>query len=285
MKIPEEITTNLEKISSIGEIPLDDLKAEHEEIFNSWIKESTEFGDDLERHKYVIRMLSGRYVSRPKVKPLDVIPIGGDLIRTSKKGNLYTSVYVLHDKKVKRISINGNNCKMIEDINLFNLYSGVKLGTLKDSNDLSADDRANFINPVQLDVSSDEIVKALGLPTVTIMEAPKKLSKKGADTYTVKTDWRIIRGFIRRAVQHIDPELPEDSYGYYMITDDSIDLNQVSTDGKPQVGLRVNMNPYLMKFPEDATCDFLCLIEQGKKGLWVTGVSAIGVIVPPGGDN
>jgi hypothetical protein len=287
MDIPEEINTELERISKKAEIPIGELKIEHENIYNDWVGDFNELGDEIDRHKYIIRILDSRYVHRPKVTPVDIMPIGFEAINKSKKGNLFTSIYALHDKVFKRISMSAENCKLLDDISPFNMYENVKLGVRKDSNDMVADNRALFINPIAPDkISPSDIIKALKLKRITISQAKNNIATKDENGYTIKSkeNFRVIKGFIERSSSSGTTENLEDEYGTYTITDDSTDLVYGDIDpstGEEVRGFRIKMNPRLMKYGENATCDFVVFIEQGKKGLWITGIAVIGIIVPP----
>jgi len=294
MEISKEIEKKLEEIATGSSIDLDTLKAEYEEFLKQDWLQTEDFVDDDDRHQYAMTFFHKEYVLRSPVEPRTIIPIGVDPVKTSQKGNIYSSIYALDGKaQVRRISLRGKEgANLTGQVNFFSKYKDVKLGQFGEDGDWSADDRADFSDPIQIAMKPKELVsKMKPEPARTnIKEAINNLSKRGSDGYTVKTDWKVVRGLIKSEWRKPDGDEYNES-GSYRLSDMSIssDDNLVTDDGRViPPGMTVWVSPKLMQFPVDSMVDCIGTVEErrDKNGKPTGEVSmnaavVVGIHTPP----
>lgn len=289
MEFPKDVEKELMDIAKKGGIEADELKKEYEEFFGQDWLHSDGFVDDEDRHQYCLNKFFKDYSLRPPTSPYTIIPVGLDPVKTSAKGTIHSSIFIINSKgKLERISLLGEIVDLTTKVNLWCKYENVKLGSFQDGGDLIADNRANFKNPIQISASSRQIIDKLKLEYTTIAEAGNHLSKKGSDGYTIKTDWKIVRGTIMGSgFKSVDN--PHDEMGNYRISDRTIDPNEERVTPEGDVlrpGMAVWISPKLMKFPADAQVDFIGLLDKSTKTgeVSMNACSAVSVHVPPKGE-
>ena len=272
MEYPDFVAKKLEEISKRTDIPLEQVQKEYENFFNSdFIRDDSQFADDDERHRYAKGVFWTRYILRKPVKAFNFIPIGMDSVRKGKStGLLNTAIFALDDKgKLSRISLKGDVCKSVKDITLFSMYKGVQLGEFKDSADLIADDRAEFKNPIQVNMDPKQLVDTLNIEYTTVIDANRHLSKIDSTGYVDKTDWKAVRGFIQRANKS-GPD-SDSEWGVYTIVDETVDPEKIEPEVTPSgeilpPGFSVWISPNLMNYGRESECVFLGTITKDTKG-------------------
>lgn len=271
MEYPDYVIKKLEVISERIQKPMNELKKEYESFFDDLV-EDAQLPTDEERHRYAKAYFWNKYALRPQTKPFDIIPIGMDSVRKSKKdGMLNTSVFALDMKgKLRRISLKGDVCNDAKNLTFFSMYKGVELGTFRNSNDLSGDDRAEFNEPHKVDMSPETMIDTLGFDEVVLVSilSGENLSNVGSDGYVDKTDWKCIRGMIQRQTQS-QPD-SDSEWGVYTVVDESLDPEKMEPEITPSgqilpPGFSVWISPSLMNYPPLSQCKFLGTTQKDKK--------------------
>jgi len=275
MELPQESINKLRKLAegSDGGITYEELEKEYIEFFNDkFVQEDESFIDDASRHDYTLMRTLAQFKKRPPVSPHSVIPIGVDSVRKDQTtGIKRTSLFVLDSKsgKNRRLSLQGDICDVVKDISFNCLYENVMLSKFRDSNDLSADDRAVFKNPISIDTKAEDLVESLGLKTVNIKEAQddENHSRVDAKGWPIKTDWYAIRGIIRSIRR--SKEDAESEWGSYKIFDRTVDPTAEPTidakGNKHYPGMSLWIAPMLMQYPVYSDCIFLGTIGKNPK--------------------
>ena len=272
MEYPDFVSKKLEEISKRTETDIEEVKKEYEKFFNSdFIQGDEQFTNDEDRHQYAKNVFWTRYILRKPVKSFNLIPIGMDSIRKSKKtGMENTSMFCLDDKgDIRRVTLKGDICKAVKNLSLWSMYKDIKLGEFKDSKDLIADDRADFNNPEKLSVSPEDLLSNQEFPEVKIIDAGKQLSKVGSDGYVVKTDWKCIRGIVLR--YNKSGEDADSEWGVYTIVDESVDPDKMEPEVSPSgeilpPGFSVWTSPNLMNYGVESECRFIGTIQKSQDG-------------------
>jgi len=152
------------------------------------------------RQRYAIGKIWTDLITRPPQEDLQVIYCGHDGLRHTK-GRLkpYSNIYVMVSEgghaKLTRMVARGAMGEIYRSLNLFTRYD-VNLGRFAKGGDLVVDTRSEFVNPVAVDLPIRKFNEVLGVPVVTVTDAPKYPSKKLASGWQDPTDWRCIIGFI-----------------------------------------------------------------------------------------
>ena len=279
MELPDFVEAKLKDAATkTPSTTIESLREEFEKIYeDDFIQSDPSFDTDESRQKYALQVFWTRFVGRPPIKPYTIIPVGVDSIRKNKSsGILTTSLFALDKtKKLRRISLKGEICSIVDDITFFSAYKDVQLGSFKDSQDLQADDRAEFNHPVEVDVTPEELIKMLNIPYVTIKDAKDNLSKVGSDGYVHQNDWRAVRGIINTSSQA--KEDSESQWGVYHIRDETIPADAKSRVTKSgQVitpGMSLWVSPNIMLYDRDSDCIFLgpTVVAKDKKTKKPTG--------------
>jgi len=295
MEIPEYVMKKLEIIAKRNDMELEDVKKAYEKKFEApFIKDDPQFSDDEERHQYCSGAFWSSYITKPKVEPKTIMPIGVSPIGKSKSSLPYCSVFALDTKeKLRRISFSGDPCFKTKNISYWNLYENVHLQPFKESNDLRADERAEFENPIQPGEVFDKkkIIDKLKIPLVSISEIHKHESRKDSTGYTDQTDWKAIKGFIKRESQTSYEEGDYGEWGRYTVAEGTFDNSLVSPEGEiNQRAFSVRISPTLMDYPEDSQCYFLGPVgsfvskKTNEKVYTMDCYCIIPIIVPPRSD-
>ncbi len=266
MEIPDYVIKMLEQIAKKQEVELDVVIKEYEKEFNDpFIQDDPQFSDDTSRHHYLSGSFWSTNVTRQKVIPTTIIPIGADAIRKGKTSGMpYTSLYVLDGTgKLRRIGFNGNSCFKLKEITFWNMYKDVKLKEYQDGNDLGADDRAIFENPIAMDdFDPKELIDKLNIPKVKLIDVKNNLSKVDSSGYAITTDWKCVHGYIQYEGMKEYEEGKYGEYGKYTITEPGT-MPTISSDGKVnQSGFTCWTGPTIMNYPKQSECYFLGTITK-----------------------
>lgn len=264
VKISEKNIQMLEKLGKRNEISLENLKKEYLELFQSdFIQNDESFTDDIDRHRYTMGVLTSKHGLRASQKPYIVIPIGVDCKRKTKNGIPYTNLFAIVSPgtKLTCIRLYQENCDLVREISYYSLYKDVRLCKFRGSDDLIADDRTKFGEPIYSEKTPRELIEHLGIPETTIADARNHVNKPDARGFIKKTDLRCVRGII----QYYSMSKPdaEREWGLYVVADGSIDIGKISDDGEIQKGLSVWLSPVLMNYEKYSECLFFGnLIER-----------------------
>lgn len=267
---PKFVEEKIEKISRRTEVDKADLDKEYEELFNdAFVQEDPQFSNDEERHIFAIEVLWARYTTKAPVKAHEVIPIGFSGRRLTRRGrtpmaNLFALVKYGGEVKLKRVVLRNESAELYKEINLFSKYI-VKLGEFSKSNDLIADNRAKFVDPVALKLTPAKVLEMLKPKRVTIKDARKFPSRIDSIGYVDTLDWRTVRGIIARSQQGERDD--GTTYGVYTLSDSTVDTEpRVAPDGRVlRPGLTVWIAPELMAYDDESEVDAVGTIQISKK--------------------
>jgi len=266
MEIPENVLKRLEQVAERNELSIEDVKKEYEKKFNDdFIQKDPQFENDEQRHRYACGVFWSNYMTKPKVTPTTIMPIGVSTIGKSKNSGLpWCSMFFLDKaQKLRRCSFNGDVAFKTKEISYWSLYKDVKLKSFSESNDYGADERAKFEDPNPIEIDKKSIIDKLKIPIVKLKDVNKHEAKKDSGGRYDALDWCAIRGFIKYESQTSYEDGEYGEYGRYSIAEGGMDGGTVSEDGviNPSTfGMRIS--PTLMHYPKDAECYFLGPIQS-----------------------
>jgi len=269
-ELPDFVRQKIQEISEKKNIPIDELVEEYNTIFNDpFIQTDPQFKDDYDRHRYAIRVLTVRILTRPPTKTVTVIPIGYTEARKTRSGTYFSNIYVVVVEqtglKIRRMLAREHYAEIYKDIELFNKYT-IKVGYYDDGT-LVVDSRTKFVDPEPIPMEPKEFLDKLGIPVVTLAEVENYYSRVTSTGYVDDTDWRGIQGIIvrRRVIERDDGT----KFGVMTIMDDTVPFEErVLPDGRVvPPGLTVFAPPSQMKYAEDSECLFYGTIEKDNNGL------------------
>jgi len=195
---PDEV---LNSIAQARGIPIEELKRAYDEIYKSpFVQTDPSFLSDEDRIHYVLSVMWTRYMLRPPVKEVEIVPIGVSAPRYTKAGELMANLYVLtpSSKSPVRLVLRGKEMVERRKGIAFGAKYRVKAGQLS-SGDLMADERTVFDDPEGLEISLQQILDGLNIPKVPdLASLPKHLSRLEGG-YVDDSDWRRVSGIILRA--------------------------------------------------------------------------------------
>ena len=230
------VETKLKEISTRSGVVLDTLKEEFEKIINLEFVVA-QFQGEPERKRYAVAQLWAKYNQRAPISEYQIIPLGHQGTRLSKKGTPYLQMYGLaktmnseDTPQLKRISFFGKNSSIYKEVEFHSAYNGVKLGASNDGN-LIGDDRTGFDNPSPIDV--DGIYQKLNLTKMGYKEL-FQTHKVTASGYPDDTDLKLCEGHVRRGSTFTKKDGSEGAVYNICITnpDGSIpDEGEVAPDG------------------------------------------------------
>ena len=268
MDYPQEILDKLNNAAQRTNQPLDTMKQFYETEFNEISKlDDSQFQDPLERHRYCIQLFWVKYVTRPPVKPHNIIPLGYSKPRTSKaKGSTSARMYVIDatDGKLHPLVVYEEQFGVIESITLNALYQNVNLGEYNDGITFTADNRAVFGTPDMVEASPTELISRYSFPLITIKDIEKNLSKKitsSTGSFTDELDWKCIRGMIKRVNMSKDKTR---KIGYN-VSDLSVvgEPQRILPDGtRREPGLTIWMDEKLMSADQYDECFFYGPVDK-----------------------
>ena len=190
------------KIAQIRQIPQEELVKAYLDIYNSpFVQTDPSFIDDQSRIDYSLAVLWNRYMLRPPVREVEIVPIGISPPRLTKSGELMANLFVLcpSSKRPIRLVLRGKEMiSRVKTIVLGAKYK-IKVGQFS-SGDLIADERTVFDDPEGLDITLEQIMERLGIPEVSCLaDLPKYPSKIEESGFVDLSDWRKMKGVIIRA--------------------------------------------------------------------------------------
>ena len=246
VKIPDFDRDRIEQINERTGISVDEVTGSYLELFNDpFVAEDPQFQNDDERHRYANAVLWSMYVARQPVKEQTVVPIGMDGARTSRAGNLYSTIYAMvkGGKGIRRISCMGDATYLYRQINLFYQYT-TKLGEFR-GGDFQADNRTKFERPVRLKLTPQQFMDRLNIKRIPDVISAKDHLSATVKNRTDNSDWRVIRGIIAKRPGSFTRD--DGSEGaVYTLSDDSInDGDAVTDEGDVVAGLTVWTCPEL----------------------------------------
>lgn len=270
-ELPESITEKLNDAQERSGFPIEEIMSD----FRAWVagvKDDKQFKDDDARRRYALMRVYREYIARPPANPYVVVPIGAAGSRIEgdgKKSRIFAIVE--GEPGLQQIVCRGNSSELYRAFNPFAKYT-VKLGRFGgDEGDFIADNRAKFEGPERLALSHIDVLKRLGIQTVTIAETEHSrdaLSHVDSKNYADRTDWKHIQGNILRKWSRTDDDDPDIGTGTYTIADDSIwdEGPTVTSDGRVlPPGFTVWVHPNQMLYDPNDICDFYGPISISKK--------------------
>lgn len=181
---------------------------EFEEILDD-VRDDPQFDTPESLQNYAAAILWAKYVSRMQVKATDVIPVGFEGLRQTRTKKVMSAMYVISHEKNKNILRRISLPQVVNDLyRKVNYLSekrayrySVKLGRFgnSDTADFAADDRTKFENPTPINLSAEKFREMFNIPVMTIKEVLKNPSKLTSTGYTIRNDWRCVRGIVARA--------------------------------------------------------------------------------------
>jgi len=273
--LPPFVEEGLLKVCKASETSWDEVHRDYLDLFNDpFIQGDDQFKTDEERHLYAVAVLHSRYVARPPMKTVTLVPVGYTgrrIARSSGQPNCTISVVVKGDRKIKRVICRGELLSdLYRSINLFHQYD-VKLGEFKEGGDLIADNRSKFENPIKLKIQPAQMMEQLGVKRVSIKDAAKfpsaqrKGQRKGS-SYIDRSDWRVVRGIIVRDFRGTRDD--ETTYGAYTIADATVQGEPIVLDDGTIIrpGFTVWTDPAHMVYAVEDEVDCYGPISVNKDG-------------------
>lgn len=209
VNLPPSVVEVVEKIVQKTGLPTEAILVEYRKYLEEVQKNFPEYKNDEMRIAYVTQVLWANYSARGSTTEVDLIPIGFDAIRISKKnGDKWTRLYVITpnpDKTLAKhyVSFGGSDVEMLKSINYGARYK-VKLTPYK-SGDFGADNRARFESPQSMNIDILSLLKRVDVREVpSLSSANLNLSKMQPPTptgsaYVDSLDWKIVSGIVTRA--------------------------------------------------------------------------------------
>jgi len=241
---------------------------------SDFVQNDKQFTTEEERHGYTAQVIYTRYVSRPPVKPHNIIPFGFDAVRKAKSsGNLQSALYIAELTKngisKKRIVLRGHSATLYRGISLWSGYKDVKLGSFGNSQDLIADNRAIFQNPIPTKIKPHELIEKLGIKRVTISQAPDYPTIVDNKGYMDRLDLRIMRGIIVAPPTIFERKDGSKIKGAnYKISDLTVNPSATQLSDRGAIirpSMTVWIAPELVMYEQDSECDFIGTIGTNKK--------------------
>jgi len=152
------------------------------------------------RQRYAVGKVWTDLITRPPQEELEIIYCGHDGLRhTRGAAKPYSNIFAIVSESdraaLTRMVARGTMADIYQSLNLFTRYRA-NLGRFSKGGDLIVDTRSEFINPTAIDLPIKKFNEILGIPEVTVADAPKYPSKKQASGWQIPTDWRCIIGFV-----------------------------------------------------------------------------------------
>jgi hypothetical protein len=233
------------KISSLRNIPQEEILNSFLEIFNSpFVQTDATFVTDEDRIEYSLSVLWSRYVLRPPVREVEIVPIGISSPRLTKSGELMCNIFVLSStsKKPVRLVLRGREVVERRKSILLGAKYKVKVGTFS-TGDLVGDERTIFEDPRGLEIPLDKLLTALGIPSVPkLADLSRYASNVDESGYVDTSDWRKVEGIIIR--KNKGQRKDGTDFWCYTISDTSI---EPSPDTFPGVTVWVDETQFLYR--------------------------------------
>jgi hypothetical protein len=247
-QLPPKVQELITKISQARQIPQEELVKAYLDIYNSpFVQTDPSFVDDQSRIDYSLAVLWNRYMLRPPVREVEIVPIGISPPRLTKNGELMMNIFVLSStsKKPIRLVLRGKEMVSRAKSIVLGAKYRVKVGQFA-TGDLIADERTVFDDPEGLDITLQQIMERLGVPEVPCLaDLPKYPSKVEESGFVDPSDWRKVTGIILRA----NKGQRKDGTDYYVYTIADISL-QPNEQGYVGVTVWVDETQFIYR-PED----------------------------------
>jgi hypothetical protein len=267
-ELPQFVIDRFNDIEKRLQIPRQDIEKEYNEIIaDPFIAEDPQFKTDEERHRYAIAVLWTRYIGRPPVKEVEVIPLGYLPKRNTRSGIVMSSLFGIvkmsNKMELKRIVFMGQMADIPPNITKYCKYK-VKLGQFS-GGDLIADNRTKFENPTLIKGTPEQWYEKLGVKSIPIAKAKEFPSMIDSSGYVNPLDWRMVRGIISRRNQGVRKD--GTPWTNYIVMDESVEgEGTVTKDGQvlsPGMTLWVDPNTI---YKEEDECEFIGIIRLNKDG-------------------
>jgi len=273
--LPPHVITYLTNTAQRLNIPRDDLLIEYMDLFNSpFVQQDQQFATLEEKHVYCMQVIHARYIARPKLKSYNLIPFGFESVRKTKSSGVLQSIlYVAIPTKTgelekRRVILRGSVALLYRKVSLWQGYRNVKLGSFANSNDLIADNRTRFENPVKPKLSIQQIIEKLNIKRIYLSQARDFPSTRGSDGYIDRLDLRIIRGIIVEPPRIFIRKSDGTQGANYRITDMSVNLDVHLTDKGEVLNpiMTVWIPPEFAVYDVESECDFIGTVSINPKG-------------------
>jgi len=236
------------KISQTRQIPQEELVKAYLDIYNSpFVQTDPSFLDDQSRIDYSLAVLWNRYMLRPPVREVEIVPIGISSPRMIRSGELMAELFVLSSlsKRPVRLILRGKEVVERRKTVVLGAKYRVKVGQLS-SGDLIADERTVFDDPEALDLTIQQLMEKLNIPAVpNLASLSQYVSTVGEDGYLDTSDWRKVTGVILRA----NKGQRKDGTDYYVYTISDMSLEPTER-GYAGVTVWVDETQFIYR-PED----------------------------------
>jgi len=225
---------------------------------------------------YASCCLWAKYVSRMQVQSTEVIPVGFEGLRRTRTNKIMSALYVIAREGNKSVLSRVSLPQVVKDLyRKVNILSEngaykyvVKLGRFGNSpgGDFAADDRTIFESPTPVKLSPEKFREMFTILMIKIDQAPTNPTKKTNTGYSIRTDWRCIRGIIASESRFIRKNELEG--GVYRIIDETTPIEEyVTSDGKKiESTMTVWTPPELMIYGRQSQCDFYGTVDVDKEG-------------------
>lgn len=278
-QLPEAVKETVEKLKERTGLSNEEVMTEFNKRYNTpFVQQDPSFETDEERMGYVRGMVWNDLIKVRPVEPFDIIPIGYGSPGYTKSNNLQTEMFVITGSgEFKRLMMQDKLAYEAKNLTMLSKYNGVQLSSFPDGTLITDKFKTQFNHPEATPLNSTnlfETLKKMGVAErITIKEAPAKMSKVDTTGYTVRTDWKVIRGFLISAYGG-DRE-DGTPYGGCRINDPSV---MTEGDGEPLVApdgsvIPQNMSVWCAKeMVEDyqgggeGVFDFYGTVQKNKKG-------------------
>jgi len=226
-QLPPKAQELITRISQARQIPQEELTKAYLDIYNSpFVQTDPSFVDDQSRVDYCLAVMWQRYMLRPPVREIEIVPIGVSPPRLTKSGDLMGNLFVLSSSSKKPIRLVLRGKEMISRVKSIVLGAKykIKVGQFS-SGDLVADERTVFDDPEGLDVTLQQIMERLGVPEVPrLADLSKYPSRVEEGGYVDPSDWRKLSGIIIRGNKGQRKDGTD--YYVYTIADISLEPNE-----------------------------------------------------------
>ncbi len=246
-----------------------EVKEVLKDILNSYKEEyakNREFTweDEEEHQSYTFGVVYRLYMTAGPTSMLDIIPIGFATPNVSSKGtfgNLYAAFIEEGAYQLKNVVLKNGNCDILDNITLYQKYQ-VPGSLSKQDGSIWLSDNVNVksLKPVDPGIKPEQLINKLQIPKVPLSDVWEFVSKlaegKDGKWYADKNDWRMIKGQIIRKYQGKNKNGIE-FYTYTIFDPSSVDMDQVTEDGRIIGEFGIFLDKRLWVYPVDSICYFL----------------------------
>lgn len=278
-KIPDANMAKILEISKMRHISTEEIIEEYTKYYNSkFVQNAAKFKDDAARHNHVIGNVWMNNVSRPQVKPYNIIAFGVGNVINKKNANILAFVTNEEKKTTFSTIVVRESFDIIENIRLGVSYDKIKMSAqIKDGKTTYfADNRAELGQYKAIKQTYTDLFNKVKVKKVTIEEATKTLSKVDESGYTINTDLFYIEGWISRCNTW---NKTSGSGCVFNITDLTTKPEMFADEsGEVQgVGLSVFAHPRFAIYKQGDKCGFIGSLQkqEGKRIPTMNGFNVI----------